>query len=288
MKSGEIHLLREALPYINKFAGKRMVVKMGGEVADNSDCLKNICEQIALCVRVGIRLIVVHGGGKQATELSRRLGVEPKIVDGRRITDEGALEVTKMVFAGKINTDIVTILRGCGLSAVGLSGVDGDLIHAVKRPPVADARNGGTIDFGFVGDIVSVNTKIIDVLTEGGFTPVIASLASDNNGGIYNINADTVASTVACALRAEKLILVSGVGGVIGSNKEVISKLCRADAEELIRKEVITGGMIPKIRAASGAIESGVASVHFINGLSHDSLLTELFTESGCGTMIIP
>ncbi|MBI4242996.1 MAG: acetylglutamate kinase [Planctomycetes bacterium] len=286
MKRDDIPLLRESLPYINKFSGKVMVVKIGGEIADNEDNLKNFCEQVALCVRVGIKMVLVHGGGKQATALSKKLGIEPKIVDGRRITDEKTLEVTKMVFAGQINTDIVTILRKCGLRVVGLSGIDGNLISAKKRPPVHVDGSKKPIDFGLVGDIVGVDVNVINVLINGGFTPAISSLASDDDGEVYNINADTVASAIACALKAEKLILVSNVHGVLDREKNIISKLTRSLAEELIEEKVIAGGMLPKVQSAFKAIENGVRSVHLINGLSSDTLLMELFTESGCGTMI--
>lgn len=284
MNLNDIHILRQALPYINKFHNKLMVVKIGGEVADNHETLVNFCEQVALCARVGIEMVVVHGGGKQVSELSKKLGIQPQMINGRRITDADSLEIAKMVFAGKISTDVVTLLRSSGLKAVGLSGIDGNLIHAKKRPPVSMGNE--TVDFGFVGDIVDVEPQIIDTLISGGFTPVIASLASDNDGITYNINADTVASAIATAVKAEKLILVSNVEGVLDDKAKVVSKLNRTLANELIQKKVISGGMLPKVEAAFKAIDSGVKSVHFISGLAHDTLLTELFTESGCGTMI--
>lgn len=285
----DVNLLREALPYIKKFKGKTFVIKFGGEVADNEETLLSFCEEIALCAQVGIKVVAVHGGGKQATELSEKLGIEPKIINGRRITDEGALDVVKMVFAGKINIEILGALRKAGVPAVGLSGVDGNTLHAKRRPPqvVVNEKTGRkqTVDYGFVGDIFDVDPKLINTLIEKDFVPVVASLAADDEGRVYNVNADTVASAIAAELKAEKWIIASDVDGVLDGNTKPISRLTRDQVKQLIRDKIITGGMIPKVENALAAIAAGVKSVHIINGMKPGSLLEEVFTESGAGTM---
>ncbi|MBX7222031.1 MAG: acetylglutamate kinase [Blastocatellia bacterium] len=286
-----IALLREALPYINQFKGKTFVIKFGGEIADDEARLDSFCEELALCAQVGIRMVVIHGGGKQANELSEQLGIEPRKINGRRITDEQTLDVVKMVFAGKINTEILGSLRKSGIHAVGLTGVDGQLLTAHKRPPqvLVDAATGEqkTVDFGFVGDILDVETKLIETLLAGDFVPVIASLAANDEGEIFNVNADTVASVIACALKAEKLIVATNVDGVLDHNKQVLNRLNAATIDQLKRDKVITGGMIPKVDSALAALREGVHSFHIINGMKSNSLLSEIFTEQGCGTMIV-
>ncbi|MEW6735446.1 MAG: acetylglutamate kinase [Acidobacteriota bacterium] len=286
----DVNMLREALPYIKKFKGQTFVIKFGGEVADNSDTLTSFCEEIALCAQVGIKVVTVHGGGKQATELSEKLGIEPKIINGRRITDEKTLDVVKMVFAGKINIEILGALRRAGVQPVGLSGVDGNILYAKRRLPqtVVDAKTGQqqTIDYGFVGDILDVNPKLITTLIENNFVPVIASLAADSNGDVYNVNADTVASSIAAELKVEKWIVATDVDGVLDLQEQLISRLTSVQAKTLISDKVITGGMIPKVEAALAAIEAGVQSVHIINGMKRGSLLAEVFTEGGAGTML--
>jgi acetylglutamate kinase len=286
----DVNTLREALPYINRFKGKTFVVKFGGEVADDDATLLSFCEELALCAQVGIHVVVVHGGGKQATELSEKLGIEPRTVNGRRITDEETLDVVKMVFAGKINVDILGALRRAGVPAVGLSGVDGNILTAGKRPPqeVVDRETGvrEKIDFGFVGDIFDVDARLINTLIEKDFVPVIASLAADDEGGIYNVNADTVASAIAAEMGAEKLIMATNVDGVMNADKVVQSRLTLDDVAEMMATKAITGGMIPKVESAVKAVRTGVKSVHIINGMKAGALLREVFTENGDGTMI--
>jgi acetylglutamate kinase len=286
----DVNMLREALPYIKKFKGQTFVIKFGGEVADNPEILTSFCEEIALCAQVGIKVVTVHGGGKQATELSEKLGIEPKIINGRRITDEKTLDVVKMVFAGKINIEILGALRRAGIHAVGLSGVDGNMLYAKRRLPqtVVDSKTGKqqTIDYGFVGDILDVDTKLITTLIENNFVPVIASLAADGDGDVYNVNADTVASSIAAELKAEKWIVASDVDGVLNLQGQLISRITGAEAKSLIGDKVITGGMIPKVEAAIAAVEAGVKSVHIINGMKRGTLLAEIFTECGSGTML--
>lgn len=286
----DVNTLREALPYINRFKGKTFVVKFGGEVADDDATLLSFCEELALCAQVGIHVVVVHGGGKQATELSEKLGIESRTVNGRRITDEETLDVVKMVFAGKINVDILGALRRAGVPAVGLSGVDGNILSARKRPPqeVVDRETGvrEKIDFGFVGDIFDVDARLIYTLIEKDFVPVIASLAADDEGGIYNVNADTVASAIAAEMQAEKLIMATNVDGVMNADKVVQSRLTLGDIAEMMSSKAITGGMIPKVESAMKAVRTGVKSVHIINGMKVGALLREVFTENGDGTMI--
>lgn len=289
MKPENVNLLREALPYINKFADKIFVIKFGGEVAEDDARLYSFCEEIALCHRVGIKAVVVHGGGKQATDLGKKLGFEPTIVHGRRVTDENTLEIVKMVYAGQLNVDILLALRRAGVDAVGLSGVDGGLINAKRRPPQmikADDGKRRRVDFGFVGDIVELDVRILHTLLDKEFVPVVSPLAADDDGTLYNVNADTIASAIAEALHCEKLILASDVDAVLDGTGAPISRLTPSQARQLIQKNVITGGMIPKVESAIQALRHNVRSVHVINGTKSGSLLEEVFTEKGAGTMI--
>jgi acetylglutamate kinase len=290
MNPEHLNLLRQALPFINRFKNKTFVVKIGGEIADSEATLHSFCEEVALLSQVGIHVVVVHGGGKQATKLSRQLGIEPQMVQGRRITDEQTLDVVMMVFAGTINTEILAALREYGSEAVGISGVDGGIINAVKRPP-QKIRNEKTgveeiIDFGHVGDIQSIDPKLLETLIAADFVPVMASLGGDDAGNILNINADTVASEIASALKAEKLILVTDVDGILRDDKSLISRVTPTEIDELIKSGVIKGGMVPKAMSAVEALKDGVQSVHIISGQKPSTLLAEVFTEGGSGTMI--
>jgi acetylglutamate kinase len=286
----DVNVLREALPYIRRFKGQTFVVKFGGEIADDPDRLVSFCEELALCAQVGIEVVVVHGGGKQATEMSERLGIDPEIVNGRRVTDERTLDVVKMVFGGKLNTDILGALRRSGVSAVGLSGVDGGLLKAHRRAPqqIVDGATGErkTVDFGFVGDIESVDPRLLTTLVRDGFVPVIASLAADDGGEVYNVNADTVAAAIAIALGAEKWIVATNVPGVLDADGKLISSLTPDDVRALVRDRVVKGGMIPKLEAAVSVLESGVRSVHLVDGTRPGALLEEVFTNGGNGTML--
>src|ERR1043165_8117359 len=205
-----LDLLREALPYIQRFQGQTFVVKLSGKVTENAGNLASIAEELALLHQVGIRICVVHGGGKQLSELATKLGIEQTIIEGRRVTDDATLEMAKMIFAGKINTDILAALRQRGIEAVGLSGVDGNIVHAEKRPPkeILNRQTGvrDTVDFGYVGDVVQINSRLLTVLLDHGYLPVISSLGADAEGIVFNINADTIAAEIAVRLQAEKLI----------------------------------------------------------------------------------
>src|SRR5919108_1387254 len=236
-----LDLLREALPYIQRFKGQTFVVKLSGKVTENQENLISLAEELALLHQVGIRICVVHGGGKQLSELAKQLGVEQTIIEGRRVTDDATLEMAKMIFAGKINTDILAALRQRGIEAVGLSGVDGNIVHAEKRPPkeILNKQTGvrDKVDFGHVGDVVQINARLLTVLLDHGYLPVISSLGADAEGMVFNINADTIAAEIAVQLRAEKLILLSDVDGIYltaGAPETKLSRLTASEAGELI------------------------------------------------------
>lgn len=287
-------LLREALPYIQRFKGKTFVVKLSGKVTEGALNLASLAEELALMHQVGIRICVIHGGGKQLSELALRLGIEQRIINGRRVTDDATLEMAKMVFAGKINTEILAALRQCGVEAVGLSGVDGNIVHALKRPPkeILDRATGTSaqVDFGHVGDIVEINTRLLCVLLDENYLPVVSSLGADADGQIFNINADTIAAEIAVRLQAEKLFLLSDVNGIYLRPEDPEtrpSRLTADEADELIRDGRATNGMIPKLQHISDVLRRGVQSVHVINGNLRNALLSEVFTDDGTGTMIV-
>ncbi len=294
MSQARLDLLREALPYIQRFKGKTFVVKLSGKVTGEGENLASLCEELALLHQVGIRVCVVHGGGKQLSELAEQLGVEQTIIEGRRVTDDATLDMAKMIFAGKINTDILAALRMSGVEAVGLSGVDADIIHAERRPPrdVVNRETGERerVDFGHVGDVIRVNDRLLCVLLDNGYLPVISPLGADDLGAVFNINADTVAAEIAAALGAEKLITMSDVNGIYLRPGDPSSKLSRATADELlalVRDGVATGGMIPKLQSIAGLLRRGVGSAHIISGSARNALLHEVFTDEGTGTMIV-
>ena len=294
MNVATLDLLREALPYIQRFKGTTFVVKFSGKVTEDKSILISLAEELALLHQVGIRVCVIHGGGKQLTELAQKLGVVQTVIEGRRVTDDDTLELAKMIFRGKINTEILSALRNRGISAVGLSGLDGGVIKAEKRPP-RDVLNKETgekarVDFGHVGNIVEVDTRLINLLLENDFMPVVSSLGADDEGKIYNINADSIASQIAMSLRAEKLILLSDVNGIYLNAKEPESKIDRLtvfEAKKMISSGRATGGMIPKLENLINLVESGVGSAHVIGGGSRNGILAEVFTNEGTGTMIV-
>lgn len=288
-----LDLLREALPYIQRFKGKTFVVKFSGKVTEDHERLISLCEELALLHQVGIRVCVVHGGGKQLSELAEKMGVEQTIIEGRRVTDDDTLEMAKMIFAGKINIDILAALRHRGIHAVGLSGIDGNIVHAERRPPkeIFDRVTGESahVDFGHVGDIIEIDSSLLTVLLDHGYLPVISSLGADSEGTVFNINADTIAAEIAVQLQAEKLVLLSDVDGIYLRAGEPETKLSRVSADEaegLIETGRATGGMIPKLQSIVELLRRGVKSAHIINGNSRNSLLAEVFTNEGTGTMI--
>lgn len=288
-----LELLREALPYIQRFKGKTFVIKFSGKVAEDKKNLASLVEELALLYQVGIRIAVVHGGGKQLGELAGRLGVSQTVINGRRVTDDETLELAKMIFAGKINTEILAALRRRGVEAVGLSGVDGNIVHAEKRPPkeVLNRKTGETteVDFGHVGDVLEINARLLELLLEQNYLPVISSLGADDEGQIFNINADTIAAEIAVSLQAEKLVLLSDVDGIYLDPEKPetkISRLSVAEAEELLSGGDISGGMIPKLQNITDLLKRGVRSAHVISGTTRNALLSEVFTDFGTGTMI--
>ena len=289
-----LDLLREALPYIQRFQGQTFVVKLSGKVTEDRGNLTSLAEELALLHQVGIRICVVHGGGKQLSELATKLGIEQTIIEGRRVTDDATLEMAKMIFAGKINTDILAALRHRGIEAVGLSGVDGNIVHAERRPPkeILNRETGARdkVDFGHVGDVVQINARLLTVLLDHGYLPVISSLGADDEGMVFNINADTIAAEIAVQLQAEKLILLSDVDGIYlkpGDAQTKLSRLTAADTDELIDSGAATGGMIPKLQNIAMLLRRGVHSAHIISGSKRNALLSEVFTDKGTGTMIV-
>lgn len=288
----DIAILLEALPFLRQYKGKTFVLKLGGEVIQDPENLHQIAADVALMNKVGIRILIVHGGGPQANELSERLGVKPVFVAGRRVTDEATLEITKMVFAGKINTDIISALRRVGAHAVGLSGVDANLVLASRRPvkKMKDPETGieSEVDFGHVGDIQAVDVSLLRVLLDHEYVPVLSSLGADEDGHIYNINADTVAAEIAQALLADKLLVLSNIPGVMASmeTREVIAQLSTVEARALMETGAVKKGMLPKLTAAVRAVENGVRQATILSGLDPHSLLAETFTDRGSGTLI--
>ncbi|HEY0082764.1 MAG TPA: acetylglutamate kinase [Pyrinomonadaceae bacterium] len=294
MSQPRLDLLREALPYIQRFKGKTFVVKISGKLTEDHENLRSLCEELALMHQVGIRLCVVHGGGKQLTELAEQLGVEQTIINGRRVTDDATLDMAKMIFAGKINTDILAALRNHGVNAVGLSGVDGNIVLAERRPP-KDVLNQATgeqerVDFGHVGDVLEIDDRLLRVLLDHDYLPVVSPLGADSEGRVFNINADTIAAEIAVRLQAEKLILLSDVDGLYLRPGESATKLSRLTVDEvlqLLKDGVATGGMIPKLQNITELLHRGVRSAHIIKGSLRNTLLSEVFTDEGTGTMII-
>ena len=290
-----VDLLREALPYIQRFKGKTFVIKFSGKVTEDKGVLLSLAEELALLHQVGIRICVIHGGGKQLNELAQKLGVVQTVIEGRRVTDDDTLELAKMIFRGKINTEILSALRNRGIHAVGLSGLDGGVINAERRPP-RDVVNRGTgetetVDFGHVGDVVDVDTRLVNLLLESDYLPVISSLGADDEGKVYNINADTIASEIAARLGAEKLILLTDVNGIYLDPADESTKIDRLSAEEargLISDGKATGGMIPKLESLILLLSRGVRAAHVIGGTRRNALLAEVFTDQGTGTMLVP
>ena len=290
----DVLLLKQALPYFRRHKGQTFVIKLGGEIAARPEALESLAEDLSLLMHVGIRFVLVHGGGPQASELSRRLGHETTMVEGRRVTDADTLDVAKMVFAGKINVDILSALRVQGVRAVGLSGVDADILRAVKRQPteVKDEATGETrvVDYGFVGDVTHVDSSVLSMLMEQGYVPVLSSLCSDDTGGILNINADTVASVIARDLKAAKLISLTTVPGVLRDLDDpdsLVPVLTADEVEQAFADGILSAGMKPKVTALVDAVNDGVERGHILSGIEPSALLLELFTKVGAGTLIV-
>jgi acetylglutamate kinase len=290
----DVSVLLQALPYLRRYRDKVFVVKVGGEIAKTPAALDLFAQDVGLLNQLGIRMIVIHGGGPQLDEVSGKMGVKPEKIGGRRITDDATLEMAKMVFAGSINSDILAAIRKHGVLPVGLSGLDGEVLTAMRRPPkeMVDPETGEktTVDFKNVGDIRDCNPALLRTLVENRYVPVLSPLACDDEGHILNINADTVACTVAAEMQAEKLFILSNTNGVLRDVNDPASRyvhLTVSQSEALIEKREVKSGMVPKLQGVISAIRGGVKRAYLINGLTPHSLLKEVFTLKGEGTMVL-
>lgn len=283
------HVLVEALPYIQRFRGKTMVVKYGGNAMVEQSLKHSVARDLILMKLVGINPVVVHGGGPQIGDLLRRLGKDSEFVQGMRVTDSETMDVVEMVLGGLVNKEIVNLINRHGGAAVGLTGKDGDLIHARKLLLHRDApelRASEILDIGHVGEVERIEPGVVDMLVQGEFIPVIAPIGVGADGFSYNINADLVAGKMAEVLKAEKLLLLTDTPGLLDASGALISELKAGDVPELIRQDVITGGMLPKVKCALDAVRAGVRSAHIIDGRVEHALLLDLFTDEGVGTLI--
>lgn len=282
-------ILLEALPYIQRFANKTVVIKYGGHAMEDEELKQSFAQDIVLLKFVGMNPVVVHGGGPQIGDMLKRLGISSRFVRGMRVTDTATMEVVEMVL-GKINQEVVALINRQGGQAVGLSGKDGELLNA-RKMLVTVAGEGQqpptTHDVGLVGEIVGVNPRVIDALTAADFIPVIAPVGVGENGETYNINADLVAGKVAEALQAEKLILLTDVEGIQGKDKVLIPTLSSTEADTLIQDGTISEGMIPKVECCLAALRGGVKKTHIIDGRLRHATLLEIFTKEGIGTEVV-
>lgn len=279
-------ILHEALPYIRRFHGRTFVIKYGGHAMIDPTLRDSFARDVTLMKLVGLRPIVVHGGGPQIDEMLGSLGVTSERIDGLRVTDERTMDVVEMVLAGRVNQEIVSLMCKHGARAVGLSGKDDAFLLAEKISEMR-TKGGRVVDPGRVGRIVDVRTGILDQLIAGGFLPVVAPIAVDREGRSLNVNADTVAGAIAAATKAEKLVLMTDIEGVRDESGQVASSMSAADVQGLIDRGVISGGMIPKVQCALDAIGVGVKKCHVIDGRRQHAALLELFTDSGIGTEIV-
>lgn len=276
----KVQILSEALPYIQQFVGKTIVVKYGGAAMKDSDLKDQVIRDVVFMSCVGMRPVLVHGGGPEINTWLDKLGIEPQFKNGLRVTDAATMDVVEMVLVGRVNKEIVSLINQAGGAAVGLCGKDGHLIKA--RP--ADAEG-----VGFVGEVSSVDTSILEAIVKAGHIPVVSSVAADETGQAYNINADTVAGELAAALGAEKLILLTDTAGILRDYKDrstLIPRLDIAEARQLIADGIVSGGMIPKVNCCVRSLAQGVKAAHIIDGRLPHSLLLEIFTDSGTGSMI--
>jgi acetylglutamate kinase len=282
-------VLTEALPYIRRFNNRTIVIKYGGNVMSDDVLKGGFARDVALMKLVGMNPVIVHGGGPQIGELLARIGKESRFVDGMRVTDSETMDVVEMVLGGLVNKEIVNLINQHGGSAVGLSGKDGDLIRARKLVVTRDSpelKAPEIIDIGHVGEVASIHTPVIDMLISGDFIPVVAPIGVGDKGESYNINADLVASKLAQVLRAEKLIMLTNTAGVLNAEGKLLKRLSQKEVARLIADGVISGGMLPKVRAALDAVNSGVKAAHIIDGRVEHAVLLELLTDYGVGTLI--
>lgn len=282
-------VLSEALPYLQKFSGKTIVVKYGGNAMTDEALKNSFARDMVMLKLIGINPIVVHGGGPQIGELLDKLNIKSEFIDGMRVTTSETMDVVEMVLGGLVNKDIVNLINQNGGKAIGLTGKDGQLLQAKKLQVTKhspDMQQPEIIDIGHVGEVTRVNTQVLDMLSQSDFIPVIAPIGVDAEGASYNINADLVAGKVAEVLRAEKLILLTNISGLQDKNGEVLTGLTTKEVDELIADGTIYGGMLPKIQCALDAVHAGVTSAHIIDGRVPNSTLLELFTDEGVGTLI--
>ena len=283
-----IRALRSAAPYIRMYKGKVFVIKASGGVFGDVGTTRGLIEQVAILHQVGIRVVLVHGGGPQLTQVQESLGLTPRMVAGRRVTDGKSMEVTSMVLNGLVNTQLLGICRELDIAAVGVSGVDAGLVRAHKRPPVS--VDGQMVDYGFVGDIDVIDVKVLQHLLDDGLMPVVSPVSADDNGTLLNINADTVAAGIGAGLKAEKLMLCTGAPGILESVDDPRSIVSYTDLAGLARLKAqgsLKDGMLPKAKAIEDAIRGGVRRVHVTSYKSPDSILAEAFTNEGTGTLIV-
>jgi len=291
-----VNALIEALPYIRDFSGKTIVIKYGGSAMLNEGLRNDFAQDIVLLRYIGMNPVIVHGGGAAITEMLQKLGIQTEFIDGHRVTDEATMTIVEMVLVGQVNKKIVTLINQHGGKAVGVSGKDGLLIKAKKHSwPKEAGESGASLaknkkknkDLDFVGCVESINADLIYVLDRENFIPIISPIGFGAKGETYNINADTAASEIAAALKAEKLILLSDVPGVVNREDNLFHTLHRREVQELINKQIITGGMLPKVNCCLRALEKGVNKTHIIDGRVSHALLLEIFTNEGIGTEII-
>ena len=276
-----VRVLSEALPYIQQFSGRTVVVKYGGAAMKDSNLKDKVMRDIVFLSCVGLRPVVVHGGGPEINSWLDKLGIEPQFKDGLRVTDAATMDVVEMVLVGRVNKEIVSLINQAGGLAVGICGKDGNLIKA--RP---EGRQG----IGFVGEVNSIDVKLLNSLVSSGYIPVVSSVAADETGQAYNINADTVAGELAAALGAEKLILLTDTAGILKDYKDPSTLLAKVDIQEarqLINSGVVSGGMIPKVSCCVRSLAQGVKAAHIIDGRIPHSLLLEIFTDAGIGSMLV-
>jgi len=282
-------VLSEALPYLQRFVGKTIVVKYGGNAMIDDELKNSFARDMVMLKLVGINPILVHGGGPQIGDLLEKLNIESRFVDGMRVTNSETMDVVEMVLGGLVNKDIVNLINQNGGKAIGLTGKDGQLLHARKlhvkknSPELAKAE---IIDIGHVGEVAHINTAVLDMLTDSDFIPVIAPIGVGDDGASYNINADLVAGKVAEVLKAEKLILLTNIAGLMDKEGKILTGLTTKQVDELIEDGTIYGGMLPKIQCALDAVHAGVNSAHIIDGRVAHSTMLELFTDEGVGTLI--
>jgi acetylglutamate kinase len=279
-------VLAEALPYIRRFHGRTVVVKYGGNAMTDARLKQCFAHDVVLLKLVGINPVVVHGGGPQIDELLARIGKKGEFIQGMRVTYEETMDVVEMVLGGQVNKEVVTLINQAGGKAVGLTGQDGAFIHA-KKLLLSDKNNSkDKIDIGQVGEIASIDPKVISILEQGGFIPVVAPIGVGEDGQSYNINADLVAGKLAEVLRAEKLVVLTNTPGVLDKSGKLLTGLTPRKIEELVADGTLSGGMLPKISSALDAAKSGVPSVHIIDGRVEHALVLEILTDEGVGTLI--